>query len=71
MTNIVDVGWDETTRHGSTAGVVVEVYPMGEPGMVRLAVHNCGRVQLSQREAAYILRTAADAMDRQNTEADE
>lgn len=59
---IIDVGWDEAAPHRSTAGLVVQVYPIGEPGMVRLSVHNVGPVELSDREAAHLLRSAADSI---------
>lgn len=46
-----------------SAGLIVEVFPIGEPGKVGLAVHNAGPERLTQDEAVALLLQAAASLD--------
>lgn len=46
-----------------SAGVLVEVYPIGEPGRVAFLVSNYGPEPLARDEVVRTLRAAADQME--------
>lgn len=45
------------------AGLLVEVYAVGEPGVVAMRVVNLGPVKLTRDEAARLLREATEQIE--------
>lgn len=52
--------WDLSAPR--TAGLLIEVFPVGKAGIVGVAVHNAGPASLSQDEAVMVLRRAAEQL---------
>ncbi len=46
-----------------SAKLLVEIYPIGMPGRVGVAVHNVGREKLTKDEAVRVLREALDGLE--------
>ncbi len=59
----VDNTYDGDTTQPRTAGLLVEVFPIGEPGVVGIAVHNTGPEPLTQDEAVRLLASAVMQLD--------
>lgn len=53
-----DNDYNGDTTRPRTAGLLVEVFPIGKPGVVGLAIHNIGPEPLSQDEAVRVLANA-------------
>lgn len=46
-----------------TAGVIVEVFPVGQPGIVGIRVRNTGPLDMTPAEMASALRQAAEIVE--------
>jgi hypothetical protein len=46
-----------------SAGLLVEIYPVGQPGVVGLSIHNTGPYALAHDEAVRLLRNAAERLE--------
>lgn len=50
--------YDGDTTQPRTAGLLVEVFPIGKSGVVGIGIHNIGPQRLAQDEAVRLLANA-------------
>lgn len=56
-------GHDAVGMHGWSAGVLVQILPVGQPGLVALCVESVGPEPLDRDEMVRTLRAAADQLE--------